>query len=588
MKRFLGPLYRLKGLTTSVLRYPLTTAFLVVAAILTAMIINKDVDYSKLLFTCAVGALLGAALQALYERFFVRLSSRILLLGGAALLTGGYYLIIHSAPEIGEEIAIRTIVALFAVLIAFIWMPVIRSRITFNESFMAVFKALFQSAFYAAIIFGGLSLIIFAIDQLIYQLDPRAYAHTANIVFVLFLPIFFLSLIPVYPGKREIGVEEEKIEKATQCPKFLDVLISYIIIPIAAVFTLILVIYIALNITGEFWTNNLLESMIVSYAISVILIYILASNLENKFAHFFRLIFPKVLVPIVVLQIISSIINMMDTGITYTRYYEILFGIFAAAAGVVLSFVPVRKNGIIAAMLIAFSLFSVIPPVDAFTVSRSSQETLLKTVLISNGMLENNTIKPKENLPEGDKQKIIQSVQYLSKMNYTDEIEFLPNDFNVYEDFDKTFGFNSHELPDGYKQPISVFYDPSQPMGIAGYDVLIRTDISIPNKFMDPQSWEFKKSGQAYTMTKEEVDGHYYLIVKDNKGQEVIRFNLNDIFTRYSNYDVARSALSYDQALFTVENNSVGISVIVQSANIDFSPNGTQNFADFYVLVQIK
>ena len=369
MKRFLGPLYRLKGLTTSVLRYPLTTAFLVVAAVLTAMLINKNVDYSKYLFTCAVGAILGAALQALYERFFEKFSSRILLLGAAALLTGGYYLIIHSAPGIGEEIAIRTSVAMFAVLIAFIWMPVIRSRITFNESFMAVFKALFQSAFYSAIIFGGLSLIIFAIDQLIYQLDPRAYAHTANIVFVLFLPIFFLSLIPIYPGKREIEVDDHKIEKATQCPKFLDVLISYIIIPIAAVFTLILVIYIALNITGEFWTNNLLESMIVSYAISVILIYILASKLENKFANLFRLIFPKVLVPIVVLQIISSAINMMDTGVTYTRYYEILFGIFAAAAGVVLSFVPVRKNGIIAAMLIAFSLFSVIPPVDAFTVS---------------------------------------------------------------------------------------------------------------------------------------------------------------------------------------------------------------------------
>lgn len=588
MKRFLGPLYRLKGLTTSVLRYPLTTAFLVVAAVLTAMIINNNVDYSKYLFTCAVGAILGAALQALYERFFVKLSSRFLLLGGAALLTGGYYLIIHSAPEIGDEIATRTIVAMFALLIAYIWMPVIRSKITFNESFMAVFKGLFQSAFYSAVIFGGISLIIFAIDQLIYEVDPRAFAHTANIVFVLFLPIFFLSLIPVYPGKREIEVENGKIEKATQCPKFLDVLISYIIIPIASVFTLILLIYIALNITGEFWTNNLLESMIVIYAISVILIYILASRLENKFANLFRLIFPKVLVPIVVLQIISSAINMMDTGITYTRYYEILFGIFAAAAGVVLSFVPVRKNGIIAAMLIAFSLFSVIPPVDAFTVSRSSQVNLLKSVLTNNGMLENNTIKPKANLPEGDKQKIIQSVQYLTMMNYTDEIEFFPDHFDMVTDFNKTFGFNAYELPDGLKQPISVYYDAAQPMAITGFDVLLQTDISIPNKSMEPQSWDINKSGKAYTLTKEEKDGKYYLMVKDGNGQELIRFALDGIFSRYQNYDGTKSAITYDEALFTMDNDKAKISVVVQNATLEFVDNENRGYAAIYVLVQIK
>jgi hypothetical protein len=278
---------------------------------------------------------------------------------------------------------------------------------------------------------------------------------------------------------------------------------------------------------------------------------------------------------------------MMDTGVTYTRYYEILFGIFAAAAGVVLSFVPVRKNGIIAAMLIAFSLFSIIPPVDAFTVSRISQENVLRTVLTKNGMLENNTIKPKSNLPAEDKQKIIQSVQYLSMMNYTKGIVYFPANYK-FEDFKQTFGFEPYELPDGQKRPISVFYDPTQPMGISGFDVLIRTDISIPNNFMEPQSWQIKKSGQVYTMTKEGRDGQYYLTVKENNGQELIRFALNDIFTRYSNYGETKSALTYEEALFTMENDRAKISVVVQSANINFFANETQSGADLYVLVQVK
>ncbi len=75
---------------------------------------------------------------------------------------------------------------------------------------MAVFKSIFQSLLYSVVIFAGLSLIVFAIDLLIYELDPKTYAHIANIVFVLFAPIYFLSLIPVYPGKKETGVINEK------------------------------------------------------------------------------------------------------------------------------------------------------------------------------------------------------------------------------------------------------------------------------------------------------------------------------------------------------------------------------------------
>ena len=58
--------------------------------------------------------------------------------------------------------------------------------------------------------------------------------------------------------------------EAAKCPKFFEILISYIIIPLIAVFTIILLVYIIKNIGGEFWSDNLLEPMIVSYSIFVI------------------------------------------------------------------------------------------------------------------------------------------------------------------------------------------------------------------------------------------------------------------------------------------------------------------------------
>ena len=80
--------------------------------------------------------------------------------------------------------------------------------------------------------------------------------------------------------------------------------------------------------------DNRLEPMLVAFAITVILVYILASKIENKIPQLFRKVFPKVLVPIVVFQIVSSVLRTQDTGITHGRYYVILFGIFAAVSGV--------------------------------------------------------------------------------------------------------------------------------------------------------------------------------------------------------------------------------------------------------------
>jgi hypothetical protein len=581
---------RLKGLTDSIIRYPLAVAFLVALAALIAVRINTHADYTKYILTCGVGAVLGAALQMAWERFFHRLSERLLLMCGGVALVAGYYLLIRPAPELGMEPRIRTWVALFALFIAFIWVPVIRSRVSFNESFMVVFKAFFQSVFYGAVTMGGLSAVIAAIDQLIYPVNSRAYDHTANIVFVLFVPIFFLSLIPIYPGKgkKDDEISDEAINKAANCPRFLEILISYIIIPLTGAFTIILLIYIARNIRGAFWTNNLLEPMLVSYAITVILIYILASRLENKFALIFRRIFPKVLVPIVLFQIASSLLSVTDTGITHTRYYVILFGIFAACAGVVFSFLPVRKNGIVAAMLIGFCAISIIPPMDAFTVSRTSQIRLLENILMQEGMLKGNTITPSGTLSDEDKKKIASSVQYLDRMGYIEQISWLPADFKIYEDFYDTFGFNQYDMPDKSRRFINVSIDPTVAIDISGYDFLSRIYFYGSNDFRESVICEFEKSGKKYSLNRDEVKEQSFIVLTDENKQEMIRFSMGEIFSRYKNYSVDKFQMSGEEAMFFAENDKAKLGIVVQNAGMGINLDQTDYNMDLYILVQLK
>ena len=63
-----------------------------------------------------------------------------------------YYIIcflVSIVKEFDPETAIRTIVILFILIIGFIWIPSIKSKIGFSECFMAVFKGFFTVAFYA-------------------------------------------------------------------------------------------------------------------------------------------------------------------------------------------------------------------------------------------------------------------------------------------------------------------------------------------------------------------------------------------------------------------------------------------------------
>lgn len=594
MSKFLRVWDRFKGLNKAIIRFPITTAFLMVAAVIMGISIQTDKEYMKLILSLLVGAVLNATLQMVWERFFGKSTIRYALMGLGLVLTLLYYFLIRTVAEFSIEIGIRTAVTIFMLSVAFLWVPVIRSMTSFNESFMAGFKSFFHSLLYAVVMFAGSSLIISAFDLLIMNVSEKAYPHTANIIFVLFAPIFFLSLIPVYPGKRdrEAGLRNnashyEIIKKAAFCPKFLEVLLSYIIIPLLAVFTVILILYIGINIRSEFWTNNLLEPMLVAYAVAVILVYILSSRLENKLASLFRRIIPKVMIPIVLFQITASYLLIRETGITYGRYFVILFGIFAASAGVVMCLVSVRKNGIIAAMLIVFSAVSVIPPVDAFTVSRLNQVKILKTVLVDNGMLKDGTIIPNNALSDTDKKKLLSSVRYLERMGYINDISWMPENYKPYEDFYDTFGFRTDEYAENNSRSVYVSRNRNSPIAIENYDVLTHTFINSEDGGED-LICNFEKDGHKYEITKVKDKDQYDILLLNESKQELARLSVADIFTRFEGNAAEKTQISSEEATFTTENANVKLTIIIEEANYYTSFNQTNYFADFYILVDVK
>lgn len=606
----------LSGLYEAISRYPLTVIFLIAAAITNSLSIERGEQYTKVLLTFIVGAFLGFTVQSAYERFYVKFLHRSILMSLSIILTLGYYLIVNQSVTTSIETWIRTSVALFALFIAYIWVPVIKSKVTFNESFMCAFKAFFNSFLFSLVLFTGISLILTAINLLLFHINEKSYMHTLNIVGVLFAPIYFLSLIPIYPGlssrnllnadidintdniefnKEIIKYDEEKILKASSCPKFLEILISYIIIPLLSVYTAILIIYIIKNINTKFWSDNRLEPMLVGFAITVILLYILASRIENKFAIVFRKIFPKLLIPIVIFQIISSILRIQYTGITHERYYVILFGIFAVVSGIFLSIIPVRKNGIIAILLIGFSLFSIIPPVDAFTISRTSQQKKLENVLIKNTMLVDNKITPNSSISDEDKKIISTTIDYLEMMDYTKKLEYLGKDFNLYRDFYNTFGFYRYEDIIYRQDNIYISLNRQSPINISGYDTLVVTDFYIgkDNTNSNNKLCDFEKAGHKYSLSINYSLDSSYIWLSNDKGEELMRISMKDVFDKFEastsgNYPISKDSISPEQATFAQENNKAAISLVALNINIQKSNVENPYNGEFYIFLKIK
>ena len=574
----------------AITRFPLTIIFLILVSIFNALMIhNYQLDYENYLLVCLLGAFLSAAVVMVYERFYHGYKILIVLLVLTLALIVGYYIVFLNVEVIKEAILVRTIVMMFLLLVAFLWLPSIKSVISFNDTFMAGFKALFIALFYTLVILLGMALIIGAIDSLLFSVASDTYLQIANVLLGLFAPIYFLAQIPKYPGKQELDqpsnandLVSEQVKNAIVCPKFLVGLLSYIIIPLTSVFTLILLSYIIINLSGNFWKDDFLEVMLISYIIFVIMLEILISKINNSFANLFRKYFPKILIIIVLFQTINSFLRISNQGLTYGRYYVILFGIFALISGFVFSFKTIKSNGLIPAVLIICIFISLLPYIDAFTVSKNSQINLLEDTLKANKMLVDDTLIINDNLSEDDEDKIKTTLQYLTRMDDIQELSWLNDDFDYYRDLEATFKiplYNRQSVTSN--QPEYYFYN-NDVVFISDYDFMLQTVISA-NEKQDSlsENYELTNDVGTYQVIINGQDGIISLLAAN--GEILLAIDNSQILANFQ--DLQTFELTEKQATLEFANNQAAIKIVVQHLyqyyNGDFEAN-------VYVLIKIK
>lgn len=572
------------NLKTTLTRFPLVLLFLVFLT--TTMFYEIENDFrneslfGRLFFTGIFGALLATLVQFKTERFITLKKNKLLLQAITILLAVGYYHFMTN-DDISNSMIVHLFVISFALFAGYLYVPSSKNEVNFGNVALSHFKAAFTAILYGVVIFLGFVAIFGAIDILLFNIDTKIYGHLANIAFVFFTPAYYLSLLPKFNSEEENDIKKNEVSYSY--PRVLEILVSYILIPLISIFSAVLIVYfIKILVTGV-WPVGQVGPMVLGYSASGYFIYILGHNLDNKFSLSYRKIFPIVLLPLVAMQLVSSYIRVDAFGITESRYYVILFGIFSIACALMLIFGKKKNPNSIVLLSALFALLSIIPPVDAFTISKNSQEGRLQEFLLENNMLSENKIIPNKDVSNEDMREITDISNYLARMGYLEDIEWFPKEYastsSYYQNFNKIYGFQAYYneyYPDGNPTYAYATLDNNVEIDSSGYEKFLKINIFSDTRNNSTSISSFNLDNKKYSIEqKTDNKGYVTLVILDSSGKEVLEISLKDyIDGLFENYTEPKAMKSPEEMVIVSQNEVLKVQILINDISADKSNDG--------------
>lgn len=594
IKNFMNNIvYNLKETIT---RFPMTIVFLASLSAVMFLIIEDysslDIDLlSRYMFAGIFGAFLATTVRFMMERY-ENLKNSFLFYGLTILLTIGYFYFMTD-DKVDNKMLIHLLVISFALFAAYLYLPSSKNALNFGNVALAHFKSAFTAILYGIVLYVGIAAIIGAIDILLYDVDYKSYAHAANIIFIFFTPLYYLSLLPKFNSRDEN--DDAKKEISFTYPRFLDILVSYITIPLITAFTAVLIIYFIKILATGVWPVGQVGPMVLGYSAAGYFIYILSSNLNNKFSVLYRKLFPLILIPLVVMQMVSSYIRIDAYGITESRYYVVLFGIFSIVCALVLIFGKKKNPNTIVLLSAVFALMSIIPPVDAFTVSKNSQERRLTEILNRNKMIVDGEIVKKTDLSTDDMFEITNISNYMYGMGYLDDMDWFPDKYadNYYGNFKNIYGFEQY-YDRGFPGQEETLYlyailDENEKINIEDYDLFFR--IYIQNKRGPGEDiGEFSLKGKNYSIKQIPDEKGYITITVSDDTNTLIEIPMKEFIDGlFEKSNAPKGAMDKESLTIEKQNDKLKVKLLIYDMNVDRNdPDDIYISANIYVFVSTQ
>jgi len=430
------------------------------------------------------------------------------------------------------------------------------------------------SGFYAAVLFAGLAIALFAIDGL-FNVDIRdkAYMKLFAITGVGFTTIFFLAGVPS---------SFEELEKEQVYPKGLKIFTQYVLIPLMTIYLAILLVYeIKIALLWEL-PKGLVSTLILGYSVfgilSLLLIYPIKDKEGNGWIRLFSRFFYLMIIPLIVLLVLAIVKRVGNYGVTESRYVLIVLAIWLSA--ITLYFLLSKKQNIkvIPISLCILALVSAYGPLSAFSVSKYSQLARLKRLMESKSkkdlnerpavvryLIANHGLTSLQDFTKADLKTIEQKIDSKSA------------DKNVYkydlrnQKIDTAFVLlNVKYVDDDSKRPFSFDNGSDKVLAITGYDAYFPTVFYGQNEERSFAGSKFKVE-YLYKNNLNPRDEDKLRISVD--GQAPVVFDLRDLgqklYNKYKGNGMGNlnKSISVQEMQLTQETNGYTLTVMLDALN---------------------
>lgn len=473
----------------------------------------------------------------------------------------------------------RTSVAIAIGLVVFIYLASFpKDESDFSRAFFMTHKAFFVAVLYGLVLMMGASGVAGAIQALLYNdMSNKVFQYLGVLAGFMTFSIF----IGYFPDFSK-DVKDPRRHELQEQPRFVQVLLGYILVPILLALTLVLLLWTVRTVLSGVESSFVrLSGIAASYALGGIWLHIIVTRLDNGLVNFFKKVYPYTALVILAFEAWALFVQLNDTGLKTIEYNFIMIWIFTVISVLMLIFIKQESHRKIALIGSLIAAIAVLPAIGYHTLPVRYQVNRLENILVAEGILQDGEIVPVITEPEREvREDITDAVNFLAFK----ESNTLPEWFNdeIYNDkeFEDAFGFKKTwpephgEIPMQYLSTNLVLQ--SGVVEIDEYDWAVnfsdyygsekvRTEIE-GERGTYSVSWISSKEGNPQLSV--ELDGEL-ILEADFEGY------FNDILEKYPPGARTPIQAGIEEMSFVMESNQLKVLVVFE--NLDLGLDTTNN-----------
>jgi Domain of unknown function (DUF4153) len=237
-------------------------------------------------------------------------------------------------------------------------------------------------AFYAAVLWVGLAVALAALDRLFgVHVRGESYAKLWALMAFGFHPWFFLSGVPR---------DYDALETLEDYPLGLKVFTQFVLMPLVAIYLLILTAYLGKVILTRTWPNGwigyLVSGVSATGVLALLLVHPLRERADSRWVNAYGRWWFVAILPSLGMLLVAIGKRTGQYGITEPRYFLLVLTLWLGGLALYYGVTASRNIKLIPMTLCAVALLTAVGPWGAYRVSERSQLSRLGRLLAANGM----------------------------------------------------------------------------------------------------------------------------------------------------------------------------------------------------------